>query len=227
MLRQLTGWQRPTLVDESRDESKREQMTVVLRYVDKVGIIQERFFDLVHVSDTYALTLKNEISSIFSRHNLDIQNLRGQGYDGASNMRGEFNGLQALFLKDYTHAYYVHCFAQHLQLELIRASRNVISIQNFFTNLSFIINVVEASSKRHDEELLKQIAELSHGLVKTEKSEIYHLVFRLIRLVLTLPVSTTITERSFSAMKIVKTRFRNDNREVNFSNENCQNKIPE
>ncbi|GAV58545.1 DUF4371 domain-containing protein [Cephalotus follicularis] len=53
------------LVDESRDESKREQMAIVFRYVDKVGIVQECFFDLVHVPDTSALTLKNEISSIF------------------------------------------------------------------------------------------------------------------------------------------------------------------
>ncbi|QHO07770.1 Zinc finger MYM-type protein [Arachis hypogaea] len=49
--------------------------------------------------------------------------LRGQGYDGASNMRGEWNGLQALFLKDSPQAYYVHCFAHRLQLALVAASR--------------------------------------------------------------------------------------------------------
>ena len=47
------------------------------------------------------------------------------------------------------------------------------------------------------------------GLVETEKSTIYPLVDRLIRLILTLPVSTTTTERAFSAMKIVKTKLRN------------------
>jgi len=35
------------------------------------------------------------------------------------------------------------------------------------------------------------------------------LIDRLIRLILTLPVSTTTTKRSFSAMKIIKTRLRN------------------
>ncbi|XP_073220907.1 uncharacterized protein, partial [Cicer arietinum] len=44
--------------------------------------------------------------------------MRGQGYDGASNMRGEWNGLQALFMKDCPYAYYVHCFAHRLQLAL-------------------------------------------------------------------------------------------------------------
>lgn len=37
----------------------------------------------------------------------------------------------------------------------------------------------------------------------------YHLIDRLIRLVLTLPVSTATTERTFSAMKLVKSRLRN------------------
>ncbi|GAV84847.1 DUF4371 domain-containing protein [Cephalotus follicularis] len=126
-------------------------MTIVLRFVDKEGIVQERFFDLVLLADTSILTLKNEISSILSRHDLGIHNLRGKGYDKTSNIRDKFSGLQALFLKDYPYAYYVHCFVHHLQLALIGASRDVISIEIFFTNLSFIINVVDTSSKSHDE----------------------------------------------------------------------------
>jgi hypothetical protein len=86
-------------------------MAIVLRFVDKYGFIQERFFDLVHVKDTSALTLENKISNVLSHHGLDIQNIRGQGYDGASNMCGEWKGLQALFLNDCPYAYYVHCFA--------------------------------------------------------------------------------------------------------------------
>ena len=32
------------LVDEARDESKREQMAIILRFVDKEGFIKERVF---------------------------------------------------------------------------------------------------------------------------------------------------------------------------------------
>jgi hypothetical protein len=32
------------IVDESRDESRKEQMAVVLRFVDKEGFVRERFF---------------------------------------------------------------------------------------------------------------------------------------------------------------------------------------
>jgi Domain of unknown function (DUF4371) len=37
------------IVDETRDVAKREQMALVFRFVDKDGVLQERFFDLIHV----------------------------------------------------------------------------------------------------------------------------------------------------------------------------------
>ena len=75
------------VVDEARDESKNEQMALVLRFVDKTGLIQERFFDVSHVNNTPSLILKEAVCGIFSRCNLDVSNIRLQGYDNASNMR--------------------------------------------------------------------------------------------------------------------------------------------
>ncbi|XP_057734118.1 uncharacterized protein LOC130949408 [Arachis stenosperma] len=115
------------IVDEARDESKKEQMAIVLRFVTLDGFVQERFFDLVHVTDTCATTLKKELISVLSHYNLQVENIRGQGYDGASNMRGEWNGLQALFLKDSPQAYYVHCFAHRLQLALVATSKEILN----------------------------------------------------------------------------------------------------
>ncbi|QHN98903.1 Zinc finger MYM-type protein [Arachis hypogaea] len=46
------------IVDEAIDESKKEQMAIVLRFVTLDGFVKERFFDLVHVADTCATTLK-------------------------------------------------------------------------------------------------------------------------------------------------------------------------
>ena len=156
------------IVDEARDESKREQMALVLRFVDKDGFIKERFFDLSHVKDTTALTLKNEICVILSRHSLDVQNIRGQGYDGASNMRGEWKGLQALFLKDCSSTYNVHCFAHRLQLALVAAFREVHSVHEFFNNLTFIINSADPSCKRHEELQAAQAAKIAHMLTVNE-----------------------------------------------------------
>ncbi|XP_057535225.1 uncharacterized protein LOC130813405 [Amaranthus tricolor] len=117
------------ILDESQDRAEREQMAILFRFVDKFGILKEQFFDLVHVKNTASLTLKEELYQLLSYHNLNITNVRGQGYEGASNMRGEFNGLKALILKDSPYAYYVHYFAHRLQLALIGATKEVIPIQ--------------------------------------------------------------------------------------------------
>jgi len=56
---------------------------------------------------------------------------------------------------------------------------------------------------------LSTIGELCQKLVETGRSVSFPLIDRVLRLVLTLPVSTTTTERAFSAMKLIKTRLRN------------------
>jgi hypothetical protein len=50
--------------------------------------------------------------------------------------------------------------------------------------------------------------ELCRGLAISGKLKIYNSIDKLIRLVLTLPVSTATTKRVFSTMKLVKTRLR-------------------
>ncbi|XP_076919532.1 uncharacterized protein LOC143580372 [Bidens hawaiensis] len=61
-------------------------MALVLRYVDKLGLVKKRFIGLVHVKDTTALSLKHAIDELFARYNLSLTKVRGQGYDGAGNM---------------------------------------------------------------------------------------------------------------------------------------------
>ncbi|KAH1226016.1 Zinc finger MYM-type protein 1 [Glycine max] len=82
------------IVDEAHDISNKEQMDIALRYANKKGSIVERFFGMVHVKDTTALSLKMAIDELFCKHGLSISRIHGQGYDGASNMQGEFSGLK-------------------------------------------------------------------------------------------------------------------------------------
>jgi hypothetical protein len=55
---------------------------------------------------------------------------------------------------------------------------------------------------------LSSLADLTSGLVKLDKDSSYPMVDKLLRLLLTLPVSTATIERAFSAMKFVKTCLR-------------------
>ncbi|KAG8655732.1 hypothetical protein MANES_04G063968v8 [Manihot esculenta] len=107
------------LVDECQDVSVKEQMGVAIRYVNKFG-------------DTSASSLKKAIESLFSTHGLSASSLRGQRYNGASNMRGEFNGFKSLILRKNSSVYYIHCFAHQLQLTLVAIAKKHSSISFFF-----------------------------------------------------------------------------------------------
>ena len=89
--------------------------------------------------------------------------------------------------------FYPHDFADHEKLQL------KMQLQHYE------YNVVQHSEFRN----LLTLSSLCQWLVRTRRSTTYPLVHRIIVLVLTLPVSTATTERSFSAMRIVKTRLRN------------------
>ncbi|XP_059650575.1 uncharacterized protein LOC132296386 [Cornus florida] len=299
------------LIDEARDESKREQTAFVLRYVDKDGFLQERFFDLVHVKDTTSLNLKKDLCAVLSHYNLDVHNLRGQGYDGASNMRGGWNALQqkdhdivnAMQLVSSTkqiilklrengwnklldivksfcechnidvpdlsvpctkkikgqlchpqenitleHHYRIDIFygtidsqLQKLNNKFSEKAMKLVTLSSAldprdgykFFNIEDICTLVDEFYPQDftDQERImltfqlqhyevkmpvhsylknmSTISELCRGLVETKKSKIYFLIDRLIRLVLTLPVSTATTERAFSTMKLVRTQLHN------------------
>ncbi|XP_058223189.1 uncharacterized protein LOC131332894 [Rhododendron vialii] len=140
-------------------------MVIVLRFVDVQGFLRERFFHIVHVKDTTALTLKKEISDVLTRYN----NMRDQGCDGASNMRGAWNVLQALFLNNCLYAYYIHCFAHRLQLALVAAAEIESSIWLFFSKLTSIVTLIDASPKRHTELQSAQAIEIEHMLDTGER----------------------------------------------------------
>jgi hypothetical protein len=57
------------------------------------------------------------------QQSFSLSKVHGQGYDGASNMKGEVNGLKKLIMNESPSAYYVHCFAHQLQLTLVAVAR--------------------------------------------------------------------------------------------------------
>ena len=62
------------LVDESNDIFKKEDMVIVLWYVDNTsGIVKKRFVDRVYVKETSSLTLKLVIDSLFVEFDLSLR----------------------------------------------------------------------------------------------------------------------------------------------------------
>ena len=139
------------IVDESKDSSGKEQMTLVIRWVDDNGCVCEEFLDIVHVKSTSAADLYDAVIEVLERHGLSLRLCRGQGYDGASNMSGEWNGLQKLIRDGYVHAMFFHCPAHRLQLVLVAAASSVVEVALFFKTLVTGINISSGSAKRKDQ----------------------------------------------------------------------------
>ena len=95
------------------------------RYVNAQGQVIERFLGVKAVADTTSSSLKEALDGMFARYGLSISRLRGQGYDGASNMRGEFHGLQRKILDENPHAFFIHCFAHQLLTSPIMSFLNL------------------------------------------------------------------------------------------------------
>ena len=116
------------LLDETSDMSRQEQVSFILRYVNTVGKIEERFIGVVTVSETDGSTLVKAVEDMFDKHGLALENLRGQGYDGAANMSGQYSGVQSRLAATNPKALYVHCHAHVLNLVIVEAcTRNHIA----------------------------------------------------------------------------------------------------
>ena len=112
------------LADEVSDVSSQEQMLMVLWYVDKAGHIREAFIGFVECDQgTSGQAVCNGIKKTLRNFGLDLNNCRGQGYEGAGNMAGIYIGVAKLFQNEYPQASYVHCKAHRLNFCVCKAGK--------------------------------------------------------------------------------------------------------
>jgi len=108
-------------------------MTLVIRFVDRSGFIRERFLDIIHVKDTTASTLEEEIFPLFYLITIlmfKILEDKGMMVLVICVESGMVCKLYSLMICLY--AYYVHCLAHQLQLALIATAREISYAHTFF-----------------------------------------------------------------------------------------------
>lgn len=151
------------IADGTIDLAKIDQLSITIRYLHGYKI-KESFLEFVDVSKSttgetagsifasfnFELTvgksfpfrttgkaLADKIIERLMYHELDPQQLRGQGFDGAANMRGHIKGVQAEIAKVQPKAIYTHCYAHSVNLVLKNAV-NVEWIQKFYNDVNKI-----------------------------------------------------------------------------------------
>lgn len=106
------------IMDETADITFKEQVSVCFCIVPECLEIEELFIGFYRTTTTTTTedTLFEMLKDVLLRLSLPIKNCRGQCYDGASNMSGIQNGLQARVKEEEPRALYIHCMAHLMNL---------------------------------------------------------------------------------------------------------------
>ena len=133
-----------------------EHLAVCLRFVDASGEIREEFVSFVKMVRVRAVDIEQAITGLLTNLGLSLEDLRGQGYDGASTMSGEKSGVQRRILDKQPKAVYTHCSGHSLNLVIAQACAEP-CVRNCISVIKAITLWIRASPKR--EGLLKQVCE--------------------------------------------------------------------
>lgn len=136
------------IVDETTDVSTREQVAMCVRHVDDNLTISEDFIGLYESSETDAATITDVIKDVFLRCGIPLLNCRGQCYDGAANMVGQFTGVAARIASEFPKALFIHCSAHSLNLAVQDCVRAIPCMRDMLDTLHEIAGIVRASAKR-------------------------------------------------------------------------------
>lgn len=153
------------IADEVCDVSNKEQLSLCLRYVHE-GVVKEVFLDFAQVERITGKELANTILHNLAAWGLPLSKLRGQCYDGSSNMSGSRSGCSTIIKEQSPMAVYAHCAAHQLNLAVVSACK----IQAFHNAESFIGEVArffKFSAKR--QQLLDKSIDLVCQLEKKSK----------------------------------------------------------
>lgn len=130
------------ILDCTPDASKTEQMTLIIRYVSLKQtddnprtseiVINESFLGFIPIEKSTGLKLTEIILEQLSELGLSLENIRGQGYDNGSNMKGIQNGVQARIKNINPRAFYVPCSSHSLNLVVNDMAKSSLEATHFF-----------------------------------------------------------------------------------------------
>ncbi|KAM1011832.1 hypothetical protein ACFX2C_047128 [Malus domestica] len=139
------------ILDCTPDASHEDQMSLIIRCVDvtKTPIkVEEFFLEFLNVHDSTGRALFDVLLGALSTLKLDVDDIRGQGYDNGSNMKGKNKGVQSRVLEINPRAFCTSCGYHCLHLALCDMVNCCPKAMSFFLVLQRIYTLFSSSTKR-------------------------------------------------------------------------------